>query len=173
MLELLQKLGLWEYLHRTCATATELKCRLETEWNDYCEKGSVLYFFTHGDRDQIWLHEDERIGLLALKEWLSCEGCHIHFGGCGTFSKGDYNLKDLMDNTYAASVSGYATESGWLSGDAPALPLELLLFGLLADVNIARNIKNRPQELRNVKKAIAGRLPDCKSDMLVRRYKRG
>ena len=173
MLELLQKLGLWDYLHRTCATAAELKYRLETEWDGYCDKGSVLYFFTHGDRDQIWLQdEDEGIGLLTLKEWLNCEGCHIHFGGCCTFSKkGDHNLRDLMEYTNAVSVSGYAAESGWLSWDAPALALELLLFGLLAEVKISpdtRITQYRLQELRNIKKAIAGRFPDCKFDMLVR-----
>lgn len=173
MLELLQKLGSWEYLHRTCATAAELKYRLKTEWDGYCDKGSVLYFFTHGDRDQIWLQdEDEGIGLLTLKEWPNCEGCHIHFGGCDTFSKGDHNLKDLMDYTNAVSVSGYATQSGWLDWSAPAILLELQLFWHLGDVNIARNTKDRPQKLRNIKKAIAGRFPDCKFDMLVRRSKR-
>ena len=36
--------GSWDYLHRSCATAAELKYRLETEWCEYCNKGSVLYF---------------------------------------------------------------------------------------------------------------------------------
>ena len=146
--------------------------RLETEWNDYCGKGSVLYFFTHGDRGRIWLREDEGTGLLTLKEWPNCEGRHIHFGGCDAFSKSGCNLKDLMDYAGAAPVSGYAAESGWQSWDAPASALEILLFGLLADASIARTAKDRPQKLRNIKRAIAGRFPDCKFDMPGRRCKR-
>ena len=110
MLELLQRLGYWHYLHRTCATMAELEFRLKTEWNEWCKKGSVLYFFTHGGPDQVWLSDDQVVGLLTLKEWIGDDGsagCHIHFGGCDTFTDGEGNLKDLLDYTQAASVSGY------------------------------------------------------------------
>lgn len=50
MLELLQRMGYWDYLHRTCGTMEELEYRLKTEWQECCEKGSVLYFCTHGGR---------------------------------------------------------------------------------------------------------------------------
>ena len=53
MLELLRKLGYWEYMHRTCATSAELKYRLSKEWNDVCERGSVLCFRSHGAPDQV------------------------------------------------------------------------------------------------------------------------
>ena len=172
MLELLQRMGYWDYLHRTCGTMDELEFRLRTEWQECCDKGPVLYFCTHGGPDKVWLTNDAGVGLLTLKDWLDCEGCHIHFGGCDTFSKGDYNLKDLMDYTNATSVSGYATECDWIGRIAPALSLELQLFGFLKDeVNIARNTKKRPQELRKIRTAITGRFPDCQFNMLVRRYK--
>lgn len=173
MLELLQRLGSWDYIHRTCATADELKYRLETEWSEYCAKGSVLYFCTHGASDQIWLRsEAEPVGLLTLKEYVAAEGCHIHFGGCNTFSGGQDNLKDLMDYTEATSVSGYATEAFWLGHVAPALALELLFLGLLADINIARNTRGRSADLGKLRRKIVERFPDCQFDLLVRRYKR-
>lgn len=173
MLELLQRVGCWDYLHRTCATMSELEYRLRTEWNGCCDKGSVLYFCTHGASDQIWLRSDDQgVGLLTLKEWPDCTGCHIHFGGCDTFSGGDANLKELMDYTGATSVSGYATEGDWLGPTAPALALELQLFGLLAGVNLARNTQDRSKKLRQIRQDVVSRFPDCKFEMLVRRYKK-
>ena len=174
MLALLQRMGCWEYLHRTCGTMAELEYRLRTEWSGYCDRGSVLYFCTHGGPDQIWLRSDDQaVGLLTLKEWIpDCRGCHIHFGGCDTFSGGQVNLKNLMDYTNATSVSGYARECDWLGRIAPALTLELQFFGLLAAVRIDSNTKRRPQDLREIKKAIDGRFSDCEFNMLVRRYRK-
>ena len=174
MLELLRRLGYWDYMHRTCATAEELKFRLETEWNGWCEKGSVLYFFTHGSPDQVWLSDEQVVGLLTLKEWIGRDGddgCHVHFGGCDTFTDGEGNLKDLLDYTQAASVSGYATESNWLGHIAPALTCELLLFGMLWDeVKLARNTREREENLKKIRKLIQKRFGDCKFNMLVRPY---
>lgn len=173
MLELLQRLGYWDYLHRTCGTMSELEYRLKAEWSDWCEKGSVLYFCTHGAPDQIWLRgDDQGVGLLTLKEWINAEGCHIHFGGCDTFSGTKDNLKELMDYTGATSISGYATEAHWLGRNAPALALELLFFALLTEVNISRNTRDRSKRLRRISKEVDERFEDCKFNMLVRRYKK-
>ncbi len=166
ILNQLQETGAFEYLRRTSATAAELKYRLGEEWLGYCAKGSVLYFATHGGPDQVWLSEKEVVGLLTLKEWLDCKGCHIHFGGCCTFGKRNHNLQDLMECTAATSVSGYATESGWLGRDAPAQALELHLFALLAEANIA-SAKGRKKRLENTKSEINHRFRDCKFRMLV------
>ena len=174
MLQLLQRLGSWDYIHRTCGTMEELKYRLATEWIGYCEKGSVLYFCTHGAEDQIWLRsEEEPFGLMTLREYITdCEGCHIHFGGCNTFSGGQDNLAGLLDYTNATSVSGYSTEADWLGQVAPAIALELLFFGLLYDVNLARNTRDRSSQLRKLHKNMVSRFPDCQFEMLVRRYRR-
>ena len=168
MLELLQRLGHWDYMHRSCATMAELEFRLKTEWNDWCEKGSVLYFSTHGGPDQVWLSDDQVVGLLTLKEWIDCDGCHVHFGGCDTFTDGEGNLKDLLEYTKAASVSGYAAECDWLGRIAPALTCELQFFGVLSEVNIARNTKQREKNLKKIRKSIQERFGDCKFNMLVR-----
>lgn len=171
MLELLQRMGYWDYQHRTCGTLSELEYRLTTEWNHWCEKGSVLYFCTHGARDQIWLREGDQpvgVGLLTLKEWVDADACHIHFGGCDTFSGGEGNLSDLMDYTGATSVSGYAADTNWLGRNSPALALELLFFALLKGVNIGRNSKARPERLREIGQTIEGRFADCRFRMLVR-----
>lgn len=169
MLELLQKTGYWDYLHRTCATLAELEYRLKEEWNEVCEKGSVLYFSSHGAPDQVRL-SDEVAGLLTMKEWVNCEGCHVHFGGCDTFSGGEHNLRDFMNYTNAASVSGYAREVGWVDWTAPALTLELQFFALLSGVNIINQTRNRAPNLKRVKKAVSKRFHDCEFNMLVRPY---
>ena len=171
MLELLQRLEAWDYLHRTCSTMAELKFRLKKEWNKSCKEGSVLYFFTHGNRDQIWLREDdEGVGLLTLKEWPDCEGCHIHFGGCSTFGESEGNLKDLMDYTGATSVSGYATESDWLEGTTPAVLIELQLLWHLTGVDLTQ-VRGRSAALENIGARITKQFPDSEFRMLVRRYR--
>lgn len=171
MLELLQRLGSWDYLHRTCSTTAELKFRLKKEWNKSCDVGSILYFFTHGDRDQIWLREDdEPVGLLTLKEWPGCKDCHIHFGGCSTFGESEDNLKDLMNYTGATSVSGYAAESYWLEGKTPAILLELQLFWYLSKVDLAK-VKGRAADLDRIEARIADQFPESEFRMLVRRYR--
>lgn len=176
MLELLQRMGYWDYLHRTCGTMSELEYRLKTEWWDWCEEGSVLYFCTHGSHDQIWLREDDQVvGLLTLKEWMyegGAKGCHVHFGGCDTFSGSEDNLKDLMDYTGATSVSGYATDADWLGRNKPALALELLFYGRLNEVNLVRNSQSRQRKLAEVAEDIGRRFSDCRFRMLVRPYNR-
>lgn len=170
MLELLQRTGYWEYLYRTCATSAELEYRLKEEWNEVCAKGSVLYFSTHGAPDQVWL-SGELAGLTTLKEWVDCDGRHVHFGGCDTFSSGDYNLRDFMDYTNATSVSGYAKEVGWVDWSAPGITLELQFFGLLSGVNIVNQTRSRARNLRQVQQAVSRRFPDCEFNMLVRGYR--
>lgn len=174
MLELLKRLGYCdEYQHRTCATIDELKYRLETDFY-YAKDGSVLYFNTHGAKDQIWLQEsDQPIGPVTLKEYIQENGanrCHIHFGGCSTFSGSDANLRDLMKYTGATSVSGYGVDVGWVGGKYPALTLELEFFGLLSEVNFERNTKDRAKKLRAIARQIDKRFPECKFRLLTRRY---
>ena len=178
MLDLLRRTGYWQHIiHRTCGTSAELKYRLQTEW-PLCRKGSVLYFNTHGSKDQIWL-ENKRIqveGLTALKEWIGenrAEGRHIHFGGCGTFSDDDHNVKELMKYTGATSISGYAAdELGWLEQSKPGLALELLFFGRLSEINLSRNSQSRSIDLRKIKVDIQKRFAECRFEMQVRRYKK-
>ena len=171
MLELLQRTGYWpHYQHRTCATIPELEWRLTKDWSEWCAEGSILHFFTHGGQDQIWLQPNaQAVGILTLKEWLDCTGCHVHFGGCGTFSQDEdnQNLRNFMEHTGAVSVSGYATEARWLGFVKPALPLELQLFGLLHDVYFKGNTKNRLGKLRKIEQEINSRFGDCEFRMLV------
>ena len=145
----------------------EPKYRLETEWQEGCAKGSVLYFCTHGAPDQVWLGDEVAV-LLTMKEWVDCDGCHVHFGGCDTFSGGEENLRDFMNYTNAASVSGHAREVGWVDWTAPAITLEVQFFAQLSGVNIVNQTKKRAGQLRRVEKAVSKRFPDCEFNMLVR-----
>ena len=100
MLELLHRMGLCDYLYRTCATPEELKYRLTYEWNEYCTRGSILIFSTHGGPDKIWLQPDDEhtvVHVGTLQEIIECEGRYIHFSGCNTFGEGDHNLKKFLD----------------------------------------------------------------------------
>ena len=172
MLELLQRTGYWSYVHRTCATMQELEYRLKTEWQA-CPKGSILYFNTHGASDQVWLQRDDQpVGLGTLKEWVfDARGCHVHFGGCNTFGGGEEHLRDLMQHTWATSVSGYATDDvDWLAPIKPALALELLFFALLTDVNITRRTRPCSEKLESIKEGITQRFPDCEFRVLVHRH---
>lgn len=113
------------------------------------------------------------VGLLTLKEWIyNAEKCHVHFGGCDTFSGGEDNLNNLMGYTEATSVSGYATDVRWLGPNAPALALELLFFGLLSDVKLEWNSQARPEKLGEITKEVDRRFSECKFKMLVRSYDR-
>lgn len=171
MLELLQRNDSWEYQHRFCATIQELQYLLQVQWNE-CAEGSLLYFFTHGAKDQIWLSgTDQAVGLLTLKEWINGKGCHIHFGGCDTFSGGEHNLGELLEYTKASSVSGYATSVGWFGEKAPAVSLELEFLGLMYSIDLAKNTKGRARRLANITKKIDTRFPDCKFKMLTRSFK--
>ncbi len=178
MLELLQKLGYWKegYLYRTCSSRSELQFRLEQEWWKGCAVGSVLYFCTHGSQDQVWLRpSDQSVSVIDLKDLIGkdgAEGCHIHFGGCDTFSGGDNNLKEFMRYTKATSVSGYATDNGWLGKSKPATALELLFFSLLSEVNLVRNDRSRSKKLCGIREYIQDQFDDCKFEMLIRRYRR-
>lgn len=173
MLELLQKLGYWDhYIYRTCGTKVELEYRLRSEWNTCREKGSVLFFSTHGDCEEIWLRKSkEHMSVTKIKDWLNCDGCHIHFGGCYTFAGEHESLKELGNCTGAVSISGYSTEEGWLESSAPALALELLFFGLMAQVDLARDIESRPKELAKIRKEMRKRFEDCEFGMIIKKLK--
>ena len=168
ILSFLQKGGYWDYEYRTCATAAELEYRLKTEWNKGRANGSVLYFFTHGGPDEVWLSE-QGVGLNKLREWIKANGCHVHFGGCNTFKGSSQSLEDFMAATEATSVSGYRRQSDWIDGRTPAVLIELQLFGLLSDTKFAKSRPDRAKDLRKVKNQINRNFKDCGFEMLVRR----
>lgn len=174
MLALLQRTRYCdEYLHRSCATMAELRYRLCDEWNNF-PNGSVLDFFTHGAPNQIWSRghsgpaQVEVVQVPMLADWgLNLEGCHVHFGGCDTFSGGAGDLERLMHDTGASSVSGYAAKSDWLGKHAPAVAFELLLFSLLSEANLDDG-KGRGKRLTDLSTELNERFRDCEFRMLVR-----
>jgi len=163
MLALLRNSGYCEgYPHRTCATIDELRYRLEVEWQEGFPNGSVLYFFTHGAPNRIWLSHDQDVPVSELAAWgVDLTDCHVHFGGCDTFGGGERDLRGLMDGLcHASSVSGYATESDFPGRDAPAVALELVLFALLSEVDLCAG-DGRAAELGRISTQLNRRFPDC------------
>ena len=71
-----------------------------------------------------------------------------------------------MRDTGASSVSGYAADSYWLGGHAPAVALELLLFSLLSEADLADG-EGRKERLTDVSTQLNKRFRDCKFRMLV------
>ena len=136
ILQMLQKMGQWNYARRDCATREELKFWLKNEWNKRCRQGSILYIASHGSEGVICLtHEDKdedntdvELHELGENDMLDCENCLVHFGGCNIITD-EGAVRVFMEKTKATCVTGYGAEVGWSDvAYPPALALELMLF---------------------------------------------
>lgn len=71
LLQMLHRLGLWNYVRRNAATNDELFYWLKNEW-DHCPYGSILYFATHGGPGEIWLsNAEEPSSVVAIEQLLA------------------------------------------------------------------------------------------------------
>lgn len=169
MLEMLRKLGQWDYRRRDCATAAELKYYLDNEWEPHGSrrqrpKYSVLYLATHGSPGSITLSGDEYFGLDTLGEWLEgrCQNCLVHFGGCEILGGKDVNatdqrIKTFLRKTEARGISGYGKPVGWTDVRGPAaVALELMLFSTISteQINLAdgRSFRKLTKPVNELKK---------------------
>lgn len=138
ILQMLQKMGQWNYARRDCATKKELKFWLQNEWNTRCREGSILYIASHGSNGCIYLTNQEgynnkeiKIDELAKKTALDCTNCLVHFGGCSVVADetGEAAVQNFIRDTKAACVTAYRKSVDWTDAiSAPAVALELMLF---------------------------------------------
>ena len=149
VLMMLQSLGEWGYARRNCATSGELTYFLENEWNTHCLPDSILYFATHGEPGNISLSASDPQAIENLANHVKATGCLVHFGGCSilNFGKGSKRIRDFVEKTGAAAVSGYTKDVGWASARwAPAVALELMLFSSIRSERVNLNGRNETVE---------------------------
>ena len=134
ILQMLQKMGQWDYARRDCATYGEMQFWLKHEWAKLYA-GSILYISSHGEGGRIWLTNEENnnnsVSLHQLADGgLSCEYSLVHFGGCSVLAKeAEGIVRTFMEKTKATYVTGYGVEVGWADRLLPpAVALEFMLF---------------------------------------------
>ena len=156
ILQLLQKMGQWNYARRDCATLPELQFWLKHEWNTRCTEGSILYIASHGSEGRIWLtyenKDNESISLHQLADgMLDCTNCLVHFSGCNIIAAGAEDMvRAFMDGTGATCVTGYGAEVGWADTTfAPAVALELMVFSSISVQGIS--FDDRRKDGKNIK----------------------
>ena len=174
VLEMLRRLGEWDYVRRDSATTDELKHYLAQEWRR-CKPGSVLYVATHGEPGSIRLSGDECLGLDTLGALLEgqCKDRLVHFSGCeilgGEKRPARQRIKAFLDKTGAMGVSGYGAEAGWTDTLwAPAAALELLLFSSIREEDIDLADGRQFKRLSKIAKDLQGKFADCEFDLYTR-----
>lgn len=176
MLQYLKQSEQWDYRHRDVATPSELSYFLTSEWKN-CRKDSILYLTTHGSPGCITLSSDtdvyltemwrekkapkiEDIDLAKILE-DSCEGRHVHFGGCAVMGCWKEWIWDFLRVTGATVVSGFTDNSiGWSDLKKPGVLAEVMLFSALSGVKYSdgRNFKSR---FRSIEEQMNDRFEDC------------
>lgn len=135
ILELLEALGVAEYIHRNAVKTDQFKHYLKEWTKRRYDKYSVLYLAAHGAENGIHLGQD----------WISLEdiaailkdkvrGGVIHFASCSTLDIEDAELMAFAKTTGATAVTGYRHEVGWTESAAfETLMLERLSQGARTD----------------------------------------
>lgn len=172
LLQMLHRLGLWNYVRRNAATAAELFYWLMNEWH-YCPPGSILYFATHGRPGKIWLNDAERASSAVAIEQLpaegvNCDGCLVHFSGCSILDCEEDIIRRFTQDCGAYAVSGYRKDVGWTARRwSPAALLDLMLFSMIADERIKLNHRGSVKRLDGLRKEVQERFPDCGFDLCL------
>ena len=172
LLQLLKSTGYWEdYVRRNSATRSEFEYFIEREWCK-CSDGSILYFATHGDSEEIMFSDSSSISLIELSEMVVCEGRYIHFGGCSTFDTEKNRVREFIRTTRASAVSGYRNDVDWAdvaNGHAPALALELILFSSIQQNKIdLTDGRSAGVKLPSLEADLQRRFPECCFHLLTR-----
>lgn len=161
MLQLLRRMGQWEYARRDCATVDEFDYFLDHEWNR-CKEGSILYIAAHGEPGVIWLSDEQSQGLDTLAAKADCSGCLVHFSSCSVLDVDEKRLLDFMTKTGASCVSGYEVDTGWADFTyPPAIALELLLFSSIWMEKIDLTDGRSARRLRKLGEKLQGKFKEC------------
>ena len=163
ILQMLQKMGQWNYARRDCATYEEMRFWLKHEWAQLYT-GSILYISSHGDKGRICLTNEENdnnsVSLHQLADGeLKCDGCLVHFSGCEMLADGSEAIvRDFMKATEAPYVTGYGVEVGWADTLLPpAVALEFVLFSSICerDIDLSEDRSNS-QSRKKLEELIKG-----------------
>jgi hypothetical protein len=119
-LELLERLGAIQFIHKTVATAADLDYFLD-RWLLRAYSGYQLaYFAMHGSASTLNLSRRHSVTLHHIAQQLDgrCEGRQMYFGSCSVLQASDDTLRDFLKATKAELICGYTTPVDWFESAA-------------------------------------------------------
>lgn len=146
VLELLEQLGVAQWIHRDVATRSEFEYYIEKWTSEEYADFSVLWLAMHGDSAAISMSADFE-GSLTMDELEAmlagaCAGKVVYFASCSTLKEDPRRLQQFARKTGARAVIGYRKNVDW--SDAAAF--EMLLLQELATRVRSNGIFKRLQE---------------------------
>ena len=146
VLELLEQLGVAQWIHRDVATRAEFEYYLDKWTSDDYTAFPVLWLAMHGDAAAISLSGGDQGSLTMdeLEEVLvgACAGKVVYFASCSTLKEDPKRLQQFAKKTGARAVIGYRKNVDW--SDAAAF--EVLLLQELATRVKSNGIFKRLQD---------------------------
>jgi hypothetical protein len=119
-LELLERLGEIQFIHKSVATAADLDYFLG-RWVLRAYSGYRLaYFAMHGSASKLELSGRHAVTLHHLAQQLEgkCAGRQMYFGSCSVLQASDEALRDFLRTTKAELVCGYTLPVEWVESSA-------------------------------------------------------
>lgn len=149
ILELLQKGGVCNHIHHTCATKEELEFFLN-KWKQesISAKYPILYLAFHGKKEQIYITDDNTYSLTDLADMLknSARGKVVFFASCETLNSNGRSIQTFLKKTKALAAIGYKQEVDWMVATAFEL---LVLDALQQDKFDSLGIENIEQKIKS------------------------
>ncbi len=146
-----QRYALMKYIHKDCATSSELDFYLDKWTKKQYDDHPILYLAFHGEEKSIKV-SDKKIDILddlATVLENKCENRIIIFGSCSTLNIDRRYIKRFLKQTDALAVCGYRTDVDWIKSTA----FELLMLDLMQDNEFSgRGIKTIAKNLNNLSK---------------------
>ncbi|MFD2082897.1 DUF6642 family protein [Actinopolymorpha cephalotaxi] len=115
-LELLERLGYIQFIHKDVATVAELDYFLDSWAKKAYSDFEVGYFAMHGESGRLKLSSRQIVPLHHIGQRLEgkCGGRRLYFGSCSVMSASDTLLKDFLKLTGAELICGYTKDVDWL-----------------------------------------------------------
>jgi len=155
VLNLLDKCQIIKYIHKDCATRSEMEFYLNKWTHKQYDDYPILYLAFHGEQNLIHL-QNSKITLEDITEILAdkCKGRILIFGSCSTLNIDKRYIKKLLRATRALAVCGYGTDIDWVKSTANDLLIiealqnnEFSLRGIDSIVAKVSDIAKRFKEL--------------------------
>ncbi|MGW0227899.1 DUF6642 family protein [Actinopolymorpha singaporensis] len=119
-LELLERLGYIQFIHKDVATVPELDHFLERWARRAYSDFAVGYFAMHGESSKLRLSNGNVVPLHHIAQHLEgrCGGRRLYFGSCSVMNASDASLTDFLKLTGAELICGYTKDVDWLDSAA-------------------------------------------------------
>jgi hypothetical protein len=148
ILELLERSGICEHIHHSCATQAELEFFLK-KWKQkkISRRYPILYLAFHGMPGTLLITHKTRYSLKELGEMLdgACEGTVVFFASCETLAYDERRIQSFLKQTNAIAVVGYKQEVDWMLATAFEL---LVLDAFQQDQFDSRGILNIESKIK-------------------------